>query len=105
MEQGEKPPVAITAALAIALGVDVRLDSRASLTADLESDGIRRLFRCSSQDPQLKASGVGDGSGWGSPQEWSSYVFNEALLGRRDKPYDFPQGHVARVRHSSTVML
>jgi len=70
-------------------GVKFRLDSRANLEADLQRDGVRNLFRCWSQEPQGHAGSMGDGMGWGPPSEWSSYIFNEALLARRNQPWEF----------------
>jgi prepilin-type N-terminal cleavage/methylation domain-containing protein/prepilin-type processing-associated H-X9-DG protein len=105
-ERGEKRPVPVTAALAITMGLEMRIDNRENLVADLQKESIKRLFRCSSQDPQLQSVGsIGDGSGWDGPPEWSSYVFNEALLGRRNQPYNFPQGHIVQVRHTAEVMM
>jgi prepilin-type processing-associated H-X9-DG protein len=48
------------------------------------------------------------GPGWISPKEYSSYVFNEALMGRREyrsNRSDPILGNIAKVRHSSQVFL
>lgn len=108
-DNGEKRPVPITAALARSTGVAIRLGSRAELEADLHDEAVTRLFRCPSQ----ATLGAGltqkeDGYGWVAPRDWSSYVFNEAILGRREqRPWrtDPVMGHLTRIKHSSTVMF
>ena len=104
-DAGIRRPVPITASLASVLGVKFRLDSRANLEADLQRDGVRNLFRCWSQEPQGHAGSMGDGMGWGPPSEWSSYIFNEALLARRNQPWEFPQGHMSKIRRPGAVMF
>jgi prepilin-type processing-associated H-X9-DG protein/prepilin-type N-terminal cleavage/methylation domain-containing protein len=104
-EDGVERPMPITAALAVKLGVKVRTDSRESLEADLQQESVRRLFRCPDQDPQGRAGSLSQGRGWGTPAEWSSFTFNEALLGRRNQPWEFPQGRAASVKRPSVVML
>jgi prepilin-type processing-associated H-X9-DG protein len=76
-----------------------------NLEADLGRDGVRNLFRCWSQEPQGRATSMGDGMGWSPPAEWSSYIFNEALLARRNQPWDFPQGHMSKIRRPGAVMF
>ena len=101
-------PMPITAALAPYLGVNPRTDSRQNLEADLQREDLRRLFRCPSQTQELSGWTQRDSGGWRSPDEVSSYVFNEAVLGRRDRNPDvspFPSGLVTRVRQSSAVFL
>jgi prepilin-type processing-associated H-X9-DG protein len=105
LDAGEKRPVPITAALSISLGVNINLDSRDKLAADLQKDTVRKLFHCPDQEVPLEGGSMGDGQGWEAPHEWSSYVFNEALLGRRNQPWAFPQGAISRVKQPSLVMF
>ena len=103
-------PLPITVALAHYLGVSPRTDSRENLEQDMhDSDGLRRLFRCPSQQAELLGwtqSGDSDGS-WIAPDEFSSYAFNEALLGRREKPDTdrYPRGLLSRVSDPSHVFF
>jgi prepilin-type processing-associated H-X9-DG protein len=109
-DQGEKRPAPITVALATALGASVRLDSRENLEIDMETEALRKLFHCPMQQRVLTGlSQKEDGPGWEAPREASSYVFNEAILGLRDKsPWrteQSPVGKLVAVRRSSQVML
>jgi len=109
----EKRPVPVTVALAICMGVNVRLDSRANLDADMQRAEVRKQFSCPSQEemPQGVSQMGGTSLGWWrAPFEWSSYVFNEALLGRRNpkagrEPSVGPVGKAITVKQPSTVML
>ena len=101
-------PLPVTAALALALGSKLRTDSRQSLEQDLQRDSIKRLFRCPSQQAELSGWTERDSAGWQSPDETSSYAFNEAVLGRRDRDpaqSPFPAGHLTAVRQPSQVFL
>jgi prepilin-type processing-associated H-X9-DG protein len=103
----EKRPAPITVALAISMGIGVRLDSRANLEADMQGDALRRHFACPAQATPLSGVSQTSSEGWSSPREWSSYVSNESVLGRRH-PEEFPDapvGKATRVRSPSTVML
>jgi len=70
------------------------------------------LFRCAAMSKKQVLSGVSqrdDADGWIAPAEFSSYVFNEAVLGMRslsdtagNQP---PIGNIARIKHPSAVML
>jgi prepilin-type processing-associated H-X9-DG protein len=105
-EDGVQRPAPVTVALGLYLDAKVRLDSRASLEEDLQGDSLRKHFRCPSQEEQGRGlSQKEDGGGWEAPREYSSYVFNEAILGKRDKPYEAPLGRVGMIRHASEVML
>lgn len=109
-DNGIERPAPITAALARALGVEVRLGSRAELEADLATDQVIRLFRCPSDlVPRTGLSQREDGpAGWTSPLESSSYVFNEAVLGKRNlPPGKIPpvMGNMALIRRTTEVML
>lgn len=107
-DNGVQRPMPITAALAQYMGQIVRND-RAELEADLQSQAIRRLFRCPSQNVELLGwTERGDpGGSWTSPLECSSYVFNEAALGRRDgaKIETCPQGLISKVSRTSEVFF
>jgi prepilin-type processing-associated H-X9-DG protein/prepilin-type N-terminal cleavage/methylation domain-containing protein len=82
---GEKRPAPITVALAIAGGADIRLDSRESLEEDMDKPAFRRLFQCPAHpDPREGFTQIAS-DGWQSPNELCSYIFNEALLGRRNR--------------------
>jgi prepilin-type processing-associated H-X9-DG protein len=106
-DDGTPRPAPITVALGIQMGVGLRTDSRANLEEDLQRDDLRERFRCPSQtEPMRGRSQVGPG--FTSPLEYSSYVFNEALMGRREfRPgrSDPILGHVARVRRPTDVFL
>ena len=108
LDEGTKRPVPITVALAEYLGVTCRTDSRANLEADLQSPALRKLFRCPSQQAEYHGwtqRGDDDGS-WVAPEEYSSYAFNEALLGRRPAHLaTCPRGNLSRVTQPSKVMF
>jgi prepilin-type processing-associated H-X9-DG protein len=106
-DAGIKRPVPITAALAMSLGVKVRLDSRESLEEDMERPDLRKYFQCPSQEVQLRGLTQKSSEPWEAPRDWSSYVFNEAILGLRAKSTttDPTLGKAVRVKQSSTVMF
>jgi prepilin-type processing-associated H-X9-DG protein len=97
-------PVPYTIALAIELGEKVRLDARENLEEDMQKEEVRRHFRCPSQKVELKGL-TNNISYWQTPDEWSSYVFGEGVLGTRDKDLPFPRGKVSKVKRPSVVML
>jgi prepilin-type processing-associated H-X9-DG protein len=101
-------PLPETAALAFYMGVKVRTDTREHLAEDLNSENIRRLFRCPAQFAEYSGwTERGDDSGaWLAPNSWSGYDFNAALLGRRDYNTEAcPKGHMSRVRKPSQVFF
>ena len=106
-DDGIQRPAPITAALALQMGVDVSRESRAALEADLNRAPVHDRFRCPSQiEPMRGISQIGPG--WVSPKEYSSYVFNEALLGRREFLPTRSEpilGNVAKVKHPTQVFL
>lgn len=107
-EDGERRPLPITAALARHMGVPVNADSRKALEQALQEENLQRLFRCPSQQQALSGWTQRDSSGWQSPDEVSSYVFNEALLGRRDRDATkapFPTGRMTAVHRPTDVFL
>ena len=111
-DAGKKRPVPVTVALAHYMAVDLPLDSREALVAGLNSERLQVLFRCPAMSQKQVLSGVtqrDDADGWIAPPEFSSYVFNEAVLGMRsladtggNQP---PIGNTVRIKHSSAVML
>jgi prepilin-type processing-associated H-X9-DG protein len=94
-------------ALAISLGVKVRLDSRESLEEDMQRQDIRKYFKCPSQELELRGSSQKGSEPWEAPRDWSSYVFNEAILGLREKSTttDPTLGKAIRVKRPTTVMF
>jgi prepilin-type N-terminal cleavage/methylation domain-containing protein/prepilin-type processing-associated H-X9-DG protein len=100
-------PVPITVALAVSLGVKVRLDSRQNLEADMQSEQIRKYFKCPSQDVQLRGLSQKSSEPWEAPKDWSSYVFNEAILGLREKAIATQPtlGLATRVKRPTEVMF
>lgn len=108
-DQDERRPVPVTVALAVSLGVPVRLDSREHLEMDMESDVLRKHFHCPMQERVLLGlSQKEDGPGWEAPREASSYIFNEAILGLRERePWRLPSpvGNTAGIKRASVVML
>jgi prepilin-type N-terminal cleavage/methylation domain-containing protein/prepilin-type processing-associated H-X9-DG protein len=106
-DAGVKRPVPITVALAISLGVKVRLDSRESLEEDMDGERVRKLFRCPSQEVNLQGHTQKSSEPWEAPRDWSSYVFNEAILGMREKTTtpDSTMGMASRVKQSTIVMF
>ena len=107
-DEDQRRPLPITAALGQMMGFNVRTDSRAALEHDLGSEGLQRFFRCPSQQTTYAGWTQHDSAGWQPPDEVSSYAFNEALLGRRDKDpktTPFPAGLKVRVKSPSEVFL
>ena len=111
---GERRPMPITAALSQYMGVKVRTDSRENLQQDLQTEALRRQWRCPSQLVEASGWSQKDSNGWTSPEEVSSYAFNEALLGRRDRTpeqiasgqkWPYPMAHATTVRRPSEVLL
>jgi prepilin-type N-terminal cleavage/methylation domain-containing protein/prepilin-type processing-associated H-X9-DG protein len=109
VDGGIKRPLPVTAALAISMGVAVRTDSRGNLEEDLQRADLIRHFTCPSQaEPLQGLSQRGGEGGWDAPLEFTSYVFNEALLGKRDYKPDRPDpimGHVSRALRPAEVFL
>jgi prepilin-type processing-associated H-X9-DG protein len=105
-EDGKKRPVPITVALAISLGAKVRLDSREVLEEDMQTEAVRKYFECPAQEVKLRGMTQSD-MNWSAPWEWSGYIFNEAILGMRDKKEipDPPLGKVTQIRRPSSVMF
>ena len=108
LDNGTKRPMPLTVALGRFLGVQCRTDSRESLEQDMAGEALRRHFRCPSQQAEyLGWSQRGDeGGAWTAPEEFSSYLFNCALLGRRDyNTANCPKGKLSRVKDTSRVFF
>ena len=108
LDNGVKRPAPVTVALAKYLGVSCRTDSRATLERDMAAETLRKHFRCASQqseDPGWTQRGD-EGGTWTSPEEFSGYAFNEALLGRsRSRLAQCPKGRLSRVTAPSRVFF
>ena len=103
-EDGIDRPAPFSVALAVSLGVSVRLDSRANLEEDMQTDAVRKHFRCPSQavqEPGLSQS-IGQ---WHAPYEWSSYSYSGAVCGSGKRVTDQIWAKVDKVRRPSTVLL
>lgn len=95
-DDGVQRPLPVTAALGLSLGVSVRTDSRAHLEEDLDNPALIRHFTCPSQAAPLQGLSQRDGAQpWDAPREFTSYVFNEALLGKRDFKPERPEVFLA----------
>ena len=109
MDSGTKRPMPTTTALAWYMGVRVRTDSREHLSEDMGKENLRRLFRCPSQQTEYLGwtQRGDDGGSWIAPDEYSSYAFNEALLGRRPPPDTerCPKAKLSKVKDSSRVFF
>jgi len=107
LDAGTQRPVPITVALAISVGVKVRLDSRQNLEQDMQSEGFPKFFKCQSQDVQLRGLSQKSSEPWEAPRDWSSYVFNEAILGLREKTTATQPtlGLATRVKRPTVVMF
>jgi prepilin-type processing-associated H-X9-DG protein/prepilin-type N-terminal cleavage/methylation domain-containing protein len=109
-EDGVKRPVPFTVAIALSLGIKVRLDSRETLEKDMQSDTVRKHFRCPSQEETRSGFTQREDSPrqWTGPEDVSSYVFNEAILGLRERePWrdPMPLGKLSGIRRPSMVLL
>jgi len=107
-DEGERRPLPFTAALARYMSADVRSDSRQHLEQDLRSNALVRLWSCPSQQVPQTGWTQRANPDWQSPDESSSYAFNEAVLGRRDRDpaaRPFPAGQSTAIRHSAEVFL
>jgi prepilin-type N-terminal cleavage/methylation domain-containing protein/prepilin-type processing-associated H-X9-DG protein len=107
-DEDQLRPLPVTAALAQYMGVKVHTDSRQRLEDDLGGETIAKLFTCPGQTQRLTGWTQRDSAGWTSPDEVSSYVFNEAVMGRRNRDasvYPFPDGLITKVKRASEVFL
>ena len=103
-EDGIDRPAPFSVALAVALGVPVRLDSRESLEEDMKTEALQKYFRCPSQAEVLP--GITNSiKSWRAPDEWTSYCVNDGLTGTPHNNPQHPRGQLSRVRRPSVVML
>jgi prepilin-type N-terminal cleavage/methylation domain-containing protein/prepilin-type processing-associated H-X9-DG protein len=107
---GVRRPVPLSAALALTMGMKVRTSDRAGLDADLQSTRIRRLFKCPAQDVVPRGSSQKGDDGWSAPDEYLSYIFNEAAMGRRESwqypgPIAQARGNQARIKRAAYVFM
>ena len=106
-------PQPLPAALSPYMGQKVSDTSRINLEADLLADGpARRTFTCPAEDqPQRSIFALDRSAAWIGPRCYTSYVFNEGVLGWADAGsggvigHDRARGNLAQVRNSSEVML
>jgi prepilin-type processing-associated H-X9-DG protein len=107
-DAGIQRPVPITVALGAYLAVPFDTSSRESLERDMLDLPMRKRFSCPSQQEPLRGLSQRDGglSAWTAPPDQSSYIFNEALLGRRPGT-ELPQivGHITQVTRTSETLL
>jgi len=109
-DNGVRRPAPFTVAIAVSLGTKVRLDSRQGLEQDMQGDAVRKNFRCPSQEEVRNGfTQREDAPGnWTAPEDASSYVFNEAILGLRERETwrdPMPLGKLSLVRQPASVLL
>jgi prepilin-type processing-associated H-X9-DG protein len=112
VDGGVKRPAPVTVALALYMGARPGLGSRQELQVTLATEYFKRHFLCPAQALKQMRSGLSqrdDADGWTAPPEFSSYVFNEAVLGMRTSADTGgsppPVGHSVRIKRPSTVMF
>jgi prepilin-type processing-associated H-X9-DG protein/prepilin-type N-terminal cleavage/methylation domain-containing protein len=101
-------PAPVTIALARSLGMKIKFDSRPDVEAELRRPDLIRLLHCEAQSENLSGMTQREDGPWIGPVEYSSYLFNEAVLGRRDITEDRPRfllANSSKVKRASTVML
>ena len=106
-DNGIQRPVPITVALGMSLGIKVRLDSRAAIEEDMQKEELRKYFRCPSQDESLRGLSQKSSEPWEGPKDWSSYVFNEMIIGLRERRplNESTLGLATKVKRPTTVMF
>src|SRR5437764_1968885 len=107
VDNGIERPAPITVALGISLGVKIRLDSRASVEADMQKEDLRRYFRCPSDVEDLRGLSQKSSDGWEGPKDYSSYVFNETIIGLRERRplNESTLGLATKVKRPTTVFF
>ncbi len=108
LDGGIYRPMPVTAALGQYMGLRVPTDSRQSLQNFISSEAYARKFQCPAQDVVPLGKTQQGADGWVAPLERMSFVFNEALLGRRErsKPTQpTPEGSTSRVKNPSQLFL
>ena len=116
-DNGAPKPAPMSVALALELKVKVPTDNGTSMTQYMLRPEFRRLFQCASHEDVLPGYTQRVDDGWSQPTlpgfnggEFMSYIFNEELLGirERDKQQSVggtPCGNSNRVRRASEVFL
>jgi prepilin-type processing-associated H-X9-DG protein/prepilin-type N-terminal cleavage/methylation domain-containing protein len=119
-DSGTRRPLPLMGALSFYLGAGapVRTDSRANLAEDLRRPSLEAVFACpSNRRPDrpgysVMSDGWGLSETWRTPDEYSSYAFNESLLGIRwwlavgsCSQWPVPQGRLARIRDQEGLVL
>ncbi len=103
-EDGLDRPVPFSVALAVSLGVPLRLDSRENLEADMQTEAVRKYFRCPSQAVEMQGL-TNSIKSWRAPYEWSSYCVNDAFTGTPRNNPEHPRSKISKVRRPSVVLL
>ncbi len=99
-------PVPLTVAIATYLARKVPLSDRTNMQTDMNRDDYRKLFQCPGHEGIYQGLTQQGSDGWSAPLEWCSYIFNEALLGRREAGKGLtPQGNMAKVRDAAKTFL
>ena len=106
-DNGIQRPVPITVALGMSVGIKMKLDSRESLEADMQKEDLRKYFRCPSNVEDLRGLSQKSSDGWEGPKDFSSYVFNETIIGLRElRPLnESTLGLATKVRRPTTVFF
>lgn len=107
-EGGIFRPMPIQGALAPYLGVTgFRNDSYAHVEADLDLEGIRKIFICPADEQPAKGRTNQDSYGWFGPMGYNSYAFNDAALGFEDisPSYGRARGNLKRITSPSQVFF
>lgn len=101
-------PLSITMGKYLIKGVP--MESRTAMETYINNAYARKssfykLFACPSVDEVIPGL-TQQGSGWQTPNEYMTYVFNEAFLGFREASKgDTPRGNTSKVRNASTIFL
>ena len=105
-----KRPAPLSATMGSYLTKGVPMNSRAAIQTYMDNAYTRKtsffkLFACPSVDSVIPGM-TQSGSGWSAPNEYMTYVFNEAFLGFREAGKgETPRGNTAKVRNASTIFL
>ncbi len=106
-DNGIQRPVPITVALGMSLGIKIRLDSRAAVEEDMQKEELRKYFHCPSDDENLRGLSQKSSEPWEGPKDCSSYVFNEMIIGLRERRplNESTLGLATKVKRPTTVMF
>ena len=105
---GNLRPAPLGVAMAVSLGMKIRLNDRSTMEEDMRIGNYLKHFQCAAQDnvPEGMTQKSGGTDGWTGPYERLSYTFNEGVLGKRHGDYGLtPVGNKARIQRASQVML